>query len=91
MDLGVLESVLDGTQFEGFDPDEALAAIQSPVHLLAGEVALGGTIEQRDVERLASVIRCYTSRTLPGVGHLIHHMAPTDYVHEIRAFAQACR
>ena len=91
MDLGVLDSILDGTQFEGFDPDEALAAIRSPVHLLAGEVALGGTVEQRDVERLASVIRCYTSRTLPGVGHLIHHTAPADYVHEIRTFVQACR
>jgi pimeloyl-ACP methyl ester carboxylesterase len=90
MDLGVLEPVVDGTQFEGFDPDEALAAIRSPVHLLAGDVAFGGTVEQRDVERLASVVRCFTRRMLPGVGHFIHHTAPIEYVHELRAFARAC-
>lgn len=91
MDVGVLEPVLDGTQFDGFDPDAALAKIAAPVHLLAGEVIFGGTIEQRDVQRLGSVIRRYTHRTLPGVGHLIHHTVPIDYVQEIRSFAGSCR
>jgi pimeloyl-ACP methyl ester carboxylesterase len=91
MDVEALQPVLDGTQFDGFNPDEALAKIASPVHLLAGEVSLGGAVEQRDVERLASVIRRYTHRMLPGVGHMIHHTAPTDYVSEVRALAETCR
>ena len=91
MDAEALQPVLDGTQFDGFNPDDALAKIESPVHLLAGAVSLGGAIEQRDVERLASVVRRYTHRMLPGVGHMIHHTAPADYVSEVLAFAQACR
>src|SRR4029079_3041115 len=67
LDLDALESVLDGLLFEGFDPEQALAAILSPVHVLAGEVAFGGALEERDIERLAQVVRHFTARTLPGV------------------------
>ncbi len=91
MDIGVLEPLLDGTQFDGFAPDAALAKIVAPVHLLAGEVTFGGTIEQRDVRRLGAVIRRYAHHTLPGVGHFIHHTVPVDYVQEIRTLAGSCR
>ena len=82
--------MLDGSQFDGFDPEEALGAIAAPVHLLAGTVGLGGTIEPRDVERRAALVRRYTHRIMPEVGHFIHHTAPSDYVDEVRTFASMC-
>jgi pimeloyl-ACP methyl ester carboxylesterase len=88
MDGAALERVLDGSQFDGFDPEAALTAIRSPVHLLAGDVTVGGTIDRP--ERLASLVGRYTCRTLPGVGHFIHHTVPADYVQELAAFAEAC-
>jgi pimeloyl-ACP methyl ester carboxylesterase len=91
LDVGVPDAMLDGSQFDGFDPDAALAKIACPVHVLAGAVHLGGTITARDVERLASTIRHCTHRSLSGVGHLIHHTAVDVYVGEVRAFAEACR
>jgi len=90
MDLEVLRCMLDGSQFDGFDPEEALGAIAAPVHLLAGTVGLGGTIEPRDVEQLAALVRRYTHRIMPEVGHFIHHTAPSDYVDEVRTFASMC-
>jgi pimeloyl-ACP methyl ester carboxylesterase len=82
--------MLDGSQFDGFDPDAVLAAIAAPVHLLRGEVELGGTIAADDAERLRSVARHYTRRTVSGVGHFIHHTAPAVFVDEIRDFTRRC-
>ncbi len=90
LDVGILDAILDGSQFDGFDPDAALAAIAVPVHLLAGTVACGATIAPGDVERLAALMPRFTHRTLPGVGHFVHHTAPADYVAELRAFAARC-
>ena len=91
MDVGALDAVLDGTQYDGFDVDAALAAIRVPVHRLAGDVRVGGAIEWEDVRRVGTLVRRYTHRTLPGVGHLIHHTATSEYVQELRAFVAACR
>src|SRR5262245_685796 len=91
MDPAVLESLLDGSQFDGFDVDATLAGITCPVRLLAGDVACGGVIAQADVERLATVIPRYAHRTLPGVGHFIHHTAPAEYADEVRTFVASLR
>jgi pimeloyl-ACP methyl ester carboxylesterase len=40
VDVGVLDALLDGTQFDGFAPDHDMARIQCPVHVLSGEVSL---------------------------------------------------
>jgi len=75
MDPSALDPVLDGTQFDGFDVDAALATIRIPVHLVAGNVAAGGTISQKDVRRIAGLVHRFTSRSLPSVGHFVHHLS----------------
>jgi pimeloyl-ACP methyl ester carboxylesterase len=87
VDVGVLDALLDGTQFDGFAPDDDLARIECPLHVLSGEVSFGGTIGPQDLDRLKSLIPHLSYRVLPGLGHFIHHTAPTPYVEELRSFA----
>ncbi len=68
-----------------------MARIQCPLHVVSGEVALGGTIGPQDLDRLKSVIPHVSNRVLPGLGHFIHHTAPTLYVEELRRFAEGLR
>jgi pimeloyl-ACP methyl ester carboxylesterase len=91
VDVGVLDTVLDGTQFDGFAPDDDIARIQCPLHVVAGEASLGGTIDRQDLEHLKSLIPHLTYRVLPGLGHFIHHTAPTLYTQELRSFAEGLR
>jgi pimeloyl-ACP methyl ester carboxylesterase len=91
LDLGVLDPLLDGTQFDGFSPDDDVARIRCPLHVLTGEVPLGGTMDRQDLDRLKSAVPHLSFRVFSGVGHLIHHTAPNAYVQELRSFAETLR
>jgi pimeloyl-ACP methyl ester carboxylesterase len=90
MDVSTLDPVLDGSQFDGFDPDHALALINAPIRLVAGNVDLGGAIAASDVRRLQSLAVDYGFELMGDVGHFIHHTAPHEYARAVSAFAAAC-
>ncbi len=91
VDIGVLDALLDGTQFDGFAPDNDMARIQCPLRVVAGETSLGGTIDRQELEHVKSLIPHSSYRILPGMGHFIHHTAPTLYLQELRSFAEGLR
>jgi pimeloyl-ACP methyl ester carboxylesterase len=88
-DPRVLDPVLEGTLFEGFDPDTALPRITCPTHLIAGGYEQGGLVRREDVDRITALTpRC--SQTLwPELGHDIHTVRPEEYSQELLRFIRA--
>jgi pimeloyl-ACP methyl ester carboxylesterase len=86
LDPRVLDAVIEGQLFEGFNPDEALPKISCPTYLLAGQYNLGGAMDAADVQRVVSRIPNCTYAVLEGVGHDIHHEWPREYMRELTLF-----
>lgn len=86
-DPRVLDPVLDGTLFEGFDPDLDLPKIACPARLIAGRYELGGSMRNQDIERTISLIPQCIHVVWADVGHDIHTIKASDYSHEVLSFA----
>ena len=54
LDPAVLDPAIDGIILGPYEPDDLLRQIRCPVHLLAGQVELGGAMSVRDVQRVIS-------------------------------------
>ncbi len=83
-----MDAAIDGSVFDGFSPDNVLAQIRCPVHLLAGQAELGGAMTDADVDRLVHTVPDYTVTHLHDVGHGIHGEQPRAYLHELKQFWQ---
>ena len=88
LDPRALDAAIDGSVFDGFNPDNVLAQIRCPVHLLAGQAELGGAMTDADVDRLVHTVPDYTVTHLHDVGHGIHGEQPRAYLHELKQFWQ---
>lgn len=69
-------------------PPEDLTRISCPVHLVAGDWELGGSLPERDLQRWAQLVPQATSRVIPNVGHSIRfapHALPT-YLRDLDQF-----
>jgi pimeloyl-ACP methyl ester carboxylesterase len=88
-DPRVLDPVLDGTLFEGLDPDQDLPKITCPVHLIAGRYELGGSMRSQDIERTISLIPKCIHVVWEDVGHDIHTIRPGDYSEEVLSFVNS--
>jgi pimeloyl-ACP methyl ester carboxylesterase len=86
VDPRVLDAVIEGQLFEGFNPDDVLPKISCPTHLLAGQYDRGGAMDGTDVQRVVSRIPNCTYVVLEGVGHDIHHEWPREYMRELTLF-----
>lgn len=86
MDPDALSFAIEGTLFDDFDPDRDLAKIACPVHLLAGNEALGGAMTAGDVALASAHIARCTTAVWDDLGHLIHHLRPEAYADELLAF-----
>ncbi len=85
-DPHVLDPAIEGVFFDAPGPDAVLEMISCPVHLLAGQWALGGTMNEADVQRMvARTSRC-TYRVLDNVGHQIHAERADEYLAELTQF-----
>ena len=82
-----LENV--GTVWSVADPDEVLAEVRCPAHLVAGQYDLGGAMDAEDVRRAAAAIPDCTVTVLETAGHSIHSERPGEYVSELRGFLMA--
>jgi non-heme chloroperoxidase len=86
LDPQVLDAVVEGSLFEGFNPDEVLPRISCPTRLLAAQYDLGGTMTEADVMRVVSTIPDCAYTILKNVSHDIHQEWPHDYMRELRGF-----
>jgi pimeloyl-ACP methyl ester carboxylesterase len=88
LDPRALDAAIDGSVFHGFEPDDLLAQIRCPVHLLAGQADLGSALIAADVDRLVHTVPDCTVTMVNGVGHGIHNEQPRRYIHELHHFWQ---
>jgi pimeloyl-ACP methyl ester carboxylesterase len=88
LDPRALDAAIDGSVFYGFEPDDVLAQIRCPVHLLAGQADLGSALIAADVERLVHTVPDCTVAMVNDVGHGIHGEQPRVYLDELQQFWQ---
>jgi pimeloyl-ACP methyl ester carboxylesterase len=88
LDPDVLTQVLDGSGTEKHDIEAYLQQISCPALLLRGDPALGGAIQDRDVERLISLFPACLIVPMPEVGHGIHSQQPVEFSNVVSAFLE---
>ena len=86
MDPAILEPIQTGTLFDGDGPDELLARIQCPVHLLAAQFDLGGAMSAQDVAQAVARLPHSTHAIIEDAGHDIHLDQPQAYLREVKKF-----
>lgn len=91
VDPAALEPIFAGTLLGQPNPDELLAQIRCPVHLLAGQSELGGAMNSQDVERAVSQMPHATHAVIEGADHDIHLSQPEAFVRELKGFLAAIR
>lgn len=89
MDPAVLDPAIDGVLLAGHEPDDLLARVRCPIHLLAAQVALGGAMDAQDVQRFVAHAPASTHTVFEGTGHGIHEERPAEYVQALHQFMAA--
>lgn len=89
LDIGTLDTLVDGDPGKDFDPDAHLAALACPVAVVAGEPEHGGVLNAADRARLSSASVPFV--TVAGEGHFIHESAPAPCLAALRAVGDAAR
>lgn len=82
----VLAPALEGVILGDRDPDDVLAQVRCPIHLLAADASFGGAMDARDVQRFVAAAPGCTHMTFEGVGHGIHDERPDAYVQALQRF-----
>lgn len=72
VDPDVYRPLLAGRWLEGYGFDDVLAAVNCPVLLLGGSLALGGMMYDGEAEEIAGRLKDATLVKPAGAGHLIH-------------------
>jgi len=80
MDPTLLDAGIEGRLLGGSDPDELLAQVRCPAHLLVGQTEFGSALSPQDVHRALSKLAYGTHTLFEGVGHSIHEERPDAYV-----------
>jgi len=86
MDPSVLDVVLAGDFLGSTESDALLARIQAPLHLIAGQIELGGAMSAHDVERFAAAAPRSTHDVIAGIGHMIHDERPNEFLSSLKQF-----
>jgi pimeloyl-ACP methyl ester carboxylesterase len=85
MDPAVLAPAIAGTMLGAYEPDDLLAQVRCPLHLLAAQAALGGAMTAADVQRFANHAAHGTQAVIEA-GHGIHEERPAEYVQAVHQF-----
>lgn len=88
VDPAALDPVLAGTLLTPDQPDDLLAQIHCPVHLVAAQSALGGALEPQDVQRAVAQMPHCTHAVIENAGHDIHLDQPEAFVRELKRFLE---
>lgn len=86
LDPTVLEPALAGTLLGSERPDDLLARIRCPVHLVAAQSTLGGALTPQDVARAVGQIPHCTFTVVENAGHDIHLDQPAALTRELTQF-----
>jgi pimeloyl-ACP methyl ester carboxylesterase len=86
IDPAVLEPALGGTLLGHDQPDDLLAQIRCPVHLVAAQFALGGAMDAPDVQQAVAQMPHCTHTVIENSGHDIHLDQPETFARELKRF-----
>lgn len=89
LDPEVLAQVIDGSATENYDVEAYLQQIVCPALLLRGDPALGGAIEDEDVEQFNSLLPSCLIVPIQAVGHGIHSQKPVEFSRVVSAFLES--
>jgi pimeloyl-ACP methyl ester carboxylesterase len=86
LDPAVLDPAIDGIILGQHDPDDLLAQVRCPIHLLVAQAELGGAMAAQDVHRFVAHAPACTYAVIEGAGHGIHEERPIEYVQALQQF-----
>jgi pimeloyl-ACP methyl ester carboxylesterase len=86
MDPAILGPLQTGMLFGNDGPDELLARIQCPVHLLAAQFDLGGAMSAQDVQRAVAQMPHSTHAFIENAGHDIHLDQPEAFLRQLKQY-----
>lgn len=86
VDPAALDPLLEGDLFNGQEPDDLLAQIRCPVHLIAAQSDQGGAMTVQDVQRAAAQMSHCTHAIIEGAGHDVHLDQPQAFLQELKRF-----
>lgn len=86
LDPEILDPAIDGVILGKHAPDDLLAQIRCPIHLLAADADFGGAIDAQDVQHFVTSAPHCTYAVLKGTGHGIHEERPTEYLQAVQQF-----
>lgn len=89
LDPTMLAPLIAGTVYGPDEPDDLLAQVRCPAHLLAGQLAYGGALDGAEVDRAVGRLGHATHTVLEATGHLIHEERPVEYVEILMQFMAA--
>lgn len=86
LDPEILNPAIDGVILGEHEPDDLLAQIRCPIHLLAADAELGGAMDAQDVQHFITSAPHCSYAVFKGTGHLLHEERPGDYLQAVRQF-----
>ncbi len=91
MDPTVLDPAIDGILLGAYEPDDLVAQVRCPIHLLAAQYDLSMVMDAQDVARFAAHAPHCTYEVLKGVGHGIHKERPEEYEQALQQFMASAK
>jgi pimeloyl-ACP methyl ester carboxylesterase len=86
LDPAIFAPALAGAILAQHQPDDLLAQVRCPVHLLAAQLESGGAMGAQDVQRAVSMMPHCTHTVFEGGGHMIHQERSEAWVQALVKF-----
>lgn len=91
LDPEVLTPVVEGHWLTGYDELAIAVRIRCPVLLLQADLRAGGALSDREAQLFAAKIPTCRLEQFPGVGHLLHWLAPGRIASLTNEFGRSVR
>jgi len=86
VDPATLDPILEGNFFNGQEPDDLLAQIRCPVHLVAAQSDRSGAMTVPDVQRAVAQMPHCTHAIIEDASHDVHLDQPQAFLREVTQF-----
>jgi pimeloyl-ACP methyl ester carboxylesterase len=86
MDPAVFEPIVQGSWLDGYPLTETIQGIQCPTLLLQADSCAGGMLTDDDARLFQELSADCTLVRIPGCGHLMHWLRPTELLSHLHAF-----
>ena len=91
LDPEVLTPVIEGHWLDGFDLEAVLRGVRCPAMLLRADEGLGGMLGRAEAATWAGWMTDCVLMDFPGIGHLVHAVAPEAVVRVLLPFLESIR